>query len=245
MISSNNENDVIIDAEYKEFSGDNAELNKEEIRKEPLYYTGKQVGQILGEKESTVRYWATQFSSILNIKVSNMVRRYTKTDIENLLFIKKLLKEDNMTIKQALEYCTKEGFSNEEGLLDTSNPLAIKTFTRAMSTEIDAKMNKMKDEIIEQQKIMIEQLTNLIQSKNEDLAGKISLAVDEVITEKMEEVIADNKKMKDSLDMINKNIESYTKDAEMVNSLQQKLIEKQEKYMEEKKEGFFSKFFKK
>ena len=61
----------------------------------------------------------------------------------------------------------------------------------------------------------------------------------------MEEVIADNKKMKDSLDMINKNIESYTKDAEMVNSLQQKLIEKQEKYMEEKKEGFFSKFFKK
>ena len=61
----------------------------------------------------------------------------------------------------------------------------------------------------------------------------------------MEEVIADNKKMKDSLDMINKNIESYTKDAEMVNSLQQKLIEKQEKYMEEKKEVFFSKFFKK
>jgi len=183
-MDSLNDTETIIDAEFTEVNSDL--FNNENINGKPLYYNCKQVAQIIDEVESTVRYWAKSFEPILNLEVSNMTRKYTKTNIENLLFIKKLLKVDGMTIKQTLDYCSNKGFNSKEGLIDTGNPLAIKTFTEAMTVEIDKKFDKMQEEIIKQQQIMIDNLSKVIIERNINLNNSLCKTVDVVVSDKMD-----------------------------------------------------------
>lgn len=180
----NNDENVVIETDFTEVNSDL--FNDENINGRPLYYTCKQVAQIIGENESTVRYWAKVFEPILKIEVSNMTKKYTKTNIENLLFIKKLLKEDGMTVKQTLEYCSSKGFNTEEGLIDVGNPLAIKTFIEAMTVEIDKKFDLMQSNIIKQQQEMIENLTQTITDNNIKVSENLCKTVDEVVSDKMD-----------------------------------------------------------
>jgi len=114
-----------------------------------------------------------------------MTRKYTKTDIENLLFIQKLLRQDHLTIKQVEEYCMEKGFNSESGLVDSSNPLAVQTFISAMTVEFDKRVTEMQNSIIKQQQEMIDKLQQTIIDNNESLKQELSLTVDEVVTEKM------------------------------------------------------------
>lgn len=205
-------NNIIIDTDFSEV---NSELNNDNnINKKPLYYTCKQVSQIVEETESTIRYWAKAFESILNIEVSNMVKRYTKTDIENLLFIKKL-KEDGMTIKQIYDYCSEKGFNQEEKLVDTSNPLAIQIFIKALTVEIDEKFKQMYGDIITNQQQLVENLTQEIENNNAELNESIARTVDEVVTDKMDEYfesinreLAINRETNEKIDKIRESMES-------------------------------------
>jgi DNA-binding transcriptional MerR regulator len=179
-------NDKIIDTDFEEISNEEL-LENSDINKEPLYYTRSQVAKILKVKESTVSYWSKEFQPLLKLKIINMTRKYTKRDIENLLFIQKLLKEDGLTVQQVFDYCSKKGFNNEEGLVDTSNPLAIQTFISAMTIEFDKKVSEMQNGIIKQQKDMIENLQQIILDNNEKTKQEISITVDDIVTEKMNE----------------------------------------------------------
>jgi len=223
----------VIDADFIEINTEE-KLENMNINKEPLYYTRVQVAKILDEKESTISYWGKEFQPLLNIKIINMTKKYTKTNIENLMFIQKLLRQDHLTIEQVKSYCSEKGFNSEEGLVDGSNPLAVQTFISAMTVEFDKKVTEMQNGIIKQQQEMIENLQQIIIANNEELKKEISLTVDEALTEKMNEFK-----------------EEYTKEMQENNRLSQMsydLLAKQEQRKMESEEqlqpkSLFSKLF--
>jgi len=181
----NFDDENIIDADFEEIKDEL--LKDKDIRKTPLYYSRIQVAKILGEDVSTISYWSTSFQPILNLKIVNMARKYTKKDIENLLFIQKLIRHDHMSIKQVLEYCSEKGFSLENETIE-DNPLAVKTFVSAMTDEFDKKILEMQNKIILQQQEMIQNLENIIVKNNEDIKMEIGITVNELVSEKLSEI---------------------------------------------------------
>lgn len=179
-------NDGYIDVDFHEL---NDELTKD-MNGEPFYYKASQVAQIVGEPVSTIRYWTTQFDKLLKVEVSNKARAYTKTNIEQLLFIKKLAKEDGMTLKQIESYCSEHGFT-KDGLVDQSKPLAIKVVTEAIMDDV----NK---QLLEFEQHMIKDMTNIMtelgkalitmqEESSEKIKEQLALTIDDVVTTSMNE----------------------------------------------------------
>jgi len=65
-----------------------------------LYYSIKEVAAQFGLKESTLRYWETEFDEIAPRK-KNGVRYYTDDDIESIRLIHHLVRERGMTLEGA------------------------------------------------------------------------------------------------------------------------------------------------
>lgn len=218
-----------IDTDFKEIDKD--KLDKNDLDISSLYLNCKQVSQIVGENESTIRYWVKQFDDILNIQTSNSIKKYTKTDVDNLLFIKKLIREDGMTIKQTYDYCSTKGLKNTEDIIDMSNPLAIKTVIKAIMIEFN---DTIKENIIDE-------IKNSIKDNNEILKEELSLTLDEVINDKMNELSNQNEELQNTIESINNNLEEFKKETEQIQSLQQKMLDRKEEY---EKKSWFKKIFK-
>lgn len=198
-------NDDYIDVDFYEL---NDELTKD-MNGEPFYYKASQVAQIVGEPVSTIRYWTTQFDKLLKVEVSNKARAYTKTNIEQLLFIKKLAKEDGMTLKQIENYCSEHGFT-KDGLVDQSKPLAIKVVTEAIMDDV----NK---QLLEFERHMIKDMTNIMtelgkalitmqEESSEKIKEQLALTIDDVVTTSMNEKLEN---IKESIESeISSNIEN-------------------------------------
>lgn len=178
MDKFNEEN--IIDTNYEEVIDESLFETDVNINREPLYYNCMQVAKILDEPDSKIRYWSKMFQPLLNIPISNNNRKYTKGNIENLMFIRKLLKEDGLTVKQAYDFCSQKGFDSKLGL-DTGNPLAVKTFISGLTDEMDKKFIEMQNITIKQQQVMIDSLKEIILENNKILENRI----DEVVSDKM------------------------------------------------------------
>lgn len=180
------DNSNYIDVEFENLD---EQLNKE-INGEPFYYKTSQVAKILGENDSTIRYWTTRFDDILNVAICNKARAYTKTNIEQLKFIKKLAKEDGFTLKQIEEYCSEKGF-NQEGLVDQSKPLAIKVVTEAIMEDVNKQLLEFEQNMIKNMtKVMTElgkTLINTQQESNETIKEQLALTIDDVVTTSMNE----------------------------------------------------------
>lgn len=71
---------------------------------EKVYHSIGEAASILGVNASTLRYWESEFRIIKPHKNKKGNRLYTARDIENLKFIKKLLKEEGFTISGAKEH---------------------------------------------------------------------------------------------------------------------------------------------
>ena len=70
-----------------------------------LYYSIKEVAQLIGVSESTLRYWETEFPSIKPRTVSSTkVRQYTEKDVEQLKVVYNLLKVRGFKIAAARKY---------------------------------------------------------------------------------------------------------------------------------------------
>ncbi len=65
-------------------------LNPDKPRK--LYYSIKEVAQMLGVNESLLRYWETEFPHLKPKTSANKVRQYTEKDIEQIKVIYNLVK---------------------------------------------------------------------------------------------------------------------------------------------------------
>lgn len=88
-----------------------------------LYYSISEVSKITGLEQYILRYWENEFEQLKPQKNRAGNRIYTNKDIQLILFIKKLLREQKYTIegaKKILENFNSEDFEKSlEGIQDS------------------------------------------------------------------------------------------------------------------------------
>ena len=246
------ENQDIIDVEYKEYKERlEKTLEEKNINGEPFYYNATQVSKLLNEKLSTIRYWVVALNSVLKIKNS----KFTKTDIENLLLVKRL-KATGYTIKQIEEYCTENLMPPEElSLQDPKNPIGNKAFLQQFSIAME-KLN----ENIDYKLSLLDEKINILQELNNDIDEKIEKVIPELISQTIDDKINSIDSIKeDIISSINSDKKAKEEEIETIlarheakittdlrNMLDEQRQKQEEliKEQESKKKGFFG-FFKK
>lgn len=76
-----------------------------------LFYSIKEVAELLDLKETVLRFWEKEFPQIKPQKGSRGIRRYTKEDIEVIRTVRDLVKGRGLKISAAREVLKK----NKEG----------------------------------------------------------------------------------------------------------------------------------
>ncbi len=72
---------------------------------EKSYFKIGEVCKITGLKQHVVRYWESEFKQFIRPqRASSKQRLYRRVDVENLLRLQKLLKEDGLTISGARKF---------------------------------------------------------------------------------------------------------------------------------------------
>lgn len=69
-----------------------------------MFYTIKETSDLLGENESTLRFWEGEFKELRPRRSSGGKRLYSEADIELLKKIKCLLREKKVSIEGAKEH---------------------------------------------------------------------------------------------------------------------------------------------
>lgn len=86
-----------------------------------LYYSIKEVAQMFDVRESTLRYWETEFPLLKPKTVGQSVRQYTEKDIEQVRIIYNLIKVRGFKIAAARKYLSKNrtGVDKSSDILNT------------------------------------------------------------------------------------------------------------------------------
>lgn len=66
-----------------------------------LYYSVREVAEMMQLPEHTLRFWEKEFPALCPKKRTGGIRQYTKEDIELIRLIHHLVKEQGLTIKAA------------------------------------------------------------------------------------------------------------------------------------------------
>lgn len=112
---------------------------------EKLYFSIGEVSELVEIEAYTLRYWESEFKHIRPQKNNVGVRRYKKSDIEQILELKDLLHVKKFTIKGAREVL-------ENGLLDSTN---------SSQTELNEEIAQQKNTILSYQNELNEIKTSL------------------------------------------------------------------------------------
>jgi DNA-binding transcriptional MerR regulator len=80
-----------------------------------LYYRIGEVSEIVGVQPHVLRYWETEFRSIRPQKSSKGQRVYSRRDVEKLLRVKDLLRNQGFTIAGARKRLNETAAAAEEG----------------------------------------------------------------------------------------------------------------------------------
>lgn len=84
-----------------------------------LYYSISEVSEILDEESYVLRYWEKEFPQISPKKNRSGKRVYSERDLDILKIVKKLLREDKLSVLGAKEQINKFNLTNpDEKLFD-------------------------------------------------------------------------------------------------------------------------------
>ncbi len=227
----NYDEDKIIDVDHIEevntLKKDNEESfpNKENGQIELSFYTARQVAEIVEIPYSTLTHWSKVFSKHLERKISNKTRSYTREDVCKLLKIKEY-KKQGMTLPQIESYVLEHGWENENGALDTKNPLAIDVFINELTKEMDTKMKNFQKVITKEiMSTMLEtQKKMLLAQENtyEKFKEQIALTIDDAITDKLDEFKDD---LRASVDELGDNVSNKVEDSLKTASISSETID--------------------
>lgn len=73
-----------------------------------LYFKIGEVCELTGIKQHVLRYWEAEFPLLHPQRASSRQRLYRRSDVENILRIKRLLKEEGFTISGAKKLLARE-----------------------------------------------------------------------------------------------------------------------------------------
>ncbi len=103
-----------------------------------LYYSIKEVAQLIGVSESTLRYWETEFPSIRPRTVSSTkVRQYTEKDVEQLRVIYSLLKVRGFKIAAARKYMRENRQSVDKSSVVLETLAGVRAELKALRDQLD------------------------------------------------------------------------------------------------------------
>ncbi len=110
------------------------------------YFKIGEVCDIAGVKQHVLRYWESEFKQIIRPqRATSKQRLYRRIDVENILKIKKLLKEDGLTIPGA-----KKALAAKKNIKQPSKeakpPQDVKEFHDRLKSELLAIQQLLQDE---------------------------------------------------------------------------------------------------
>lgn len=232
-MKEDNNNKDFIDVAYRE------NLTNE-TKNEQMFYTCKQVSIRTGLSESTVRYYCKYFDELLDVKVG-LRNEYTETTINNLLFIKKLT-EEGLTLKQIKQYCSENGFDNNDCIkLDTQNPLEVKVVMKAIVEEFNDRIDSINDNVNHNYQNLQTAIGNFLIDYTQELTktvqNTVNKSIESIVSDKVSEVLEDNKKLMEGYSKLQNDIKTILdnqkaiKDEnEQIHDLQKRLAERKENY---------------
>lgn len=102
-----------------------------------LYYSIKEVAEMIGVNESTLRYWEKEFTFIKPKVTANKVRQYTEKDIEQIKVIYSLIKVKGFKIAAARKYLqqNRSGADRSSEVLDTL--ISVRDQLKDLKKQID------------------------------------------------------------------------------------------------------------
>lgn len=102
-----------------------------------LYHTIKEVAEIFGVAESTLRYWETEFPQLKPKTTGQKVRQYTDKDIEQIRVIYNLVKVRGFKIAAARKMLNKNpaGVDKRTDIIDTL--ISVRDELKEIKKQID------------------------------------------------------------------------------------------------------------
>lgn len=209
-----------------------------------MYYTTSQVSTIIDEKDSTIRYWCSQFSDIVKPSTVGKHRRFSEADIEKLRFIKMLLREKNYSVQQVIEYVGVKSVEAFEEKVNEGDVLATRIIVNELVQSIGVQLQEftdnLKGEIVSELKEQLviqqaenEKLKELIESNlklNTDMISQSMVNINNTITENIKQEV---NTLKETLNTVAKNNDvQEQRDIDIVNNLKA-MLEEQKRYNEE------------
>lgn len=146
---------------------------KNKKRGDILYYSISQVANLLGEEDSSIRYYTNVFDNILKIEILNKAFRYTNSDVDKLEFLINL-KNKGMTIKEIQKYCEALPLNLEELVeIKENNSLSAKEIITTIVGLENKELNNLKEnlsnKIREDNELHIQKIDDLISEQNNQL----------------------------------------------------------------------------
>lgn len=115
------------------------------IKGEPLFYTTTQVGQAIGESDSTVRYWCIEFEEFLKLEKTGKAgkkRLFKDHDIRKMEYIKYLLKQEKLSIRQVKEYLSSSEAESMLPITKEKEQIVIEAVAKVVTVELDRKLDE-------------------------------------------------------------------------------------------------------
>ncbi len=103
-----------------------------------LYYSIREVSEMLDEEQHILRYWEKEFKTLKPKKNSAGNRKYNAKDIELLKKIKELLRDSEMNLLTAREIIDNNKKLNNLNIIDGK----IKSFDKDTSISVDKNLIK-------------------------------------------------------------------------------------------------------
>lgn len=203
-----------------------------DIQKE-VFLTAPDVAREIPTDEKRVRYWGDVFGDIKECGVHKIDgrKRYTRQTIKAFKLIQKLIDEKQFSHIQVRDYVSKNGFeyiTNSNNI--SSDLIGFQGLSSELSIEIEQRLNS-----------FLKSLKNQLLENNEllksDIKEQVSLTVDEVISDKLEESMSGIEKELQFQKVANKNLSEKLQNIQQELALTQDTNKKLEEELSQKLES--------
>ena len=234
--SNNNQN-------YDESNYNDTE--KFNINGRPLTFKTGDVAKMLGESPAMIRYYCREFEKFIGIDHSPGEHRiFTDREIKYLRYIIYLLKDKNLSVKQAKEF-----LSTPQGQLMVpieNSEDKVRIFVEMISSQLKEEISQLVRKEIQYMLTEIQEPILAISSTLEKTVQS-NENIKETIEKMAAETIASNNEANQKLNEINELSETINNINKSLSKVDQFIIEYRQKYAQheesERKKGFWSKIF--
>lgn len=246
-----------IDADFSNIDDNENKI----INGEPKYFSISEVAKEIKEPASTIRFWCIKFKDILYIKRSGTHRKFTQHNINQLLTIKKLLREKHYSVEQVIEFSNKPNIDEISTDIEQNDPVTLQIFSTIIANEVERQLSAYKDTTISTLKnefidVIIPKLQSvMVSTVNDTLSEKLNM-IDNTIEKQNELQIQNKEDLKKYInEAVNNNLKeikltlddkeanSDKKDLELTELLKKILQERTEEYEKSKKKSLFARIF--